>query len=143
MIAELITPTAALSFPEGIRKLSWTSTKTITLSLYNVGFADLAEPPSLRPHLQVVCREFRTVEGDPLAKSWISGGQRVNLRLPAYAIPSSQHASLNNSLDKLMQTHFHKLLDELKYGQHEIVAMTLVEATRNVDNVGHFRLLLT
>ncbi len=134
-----MSPPGALSFPEGIRKLVWISRKNITLSLYNVGFVSSAKPLMSRPHLQVVCREFRTVEEDPLVKSWISKGQRYDLLLPAYAIPQSQMKRLNENVEALIRTNFDQLLAELTNGQHELVAISLQEASRHVDKVGNQR----
>lgn len=102
-----------------------------------MGFVTSTEPPISRPRLQVVCREFRTVDEDPLRKTWISKGQRVDLLLPAYAIPQTQFKYLNDSLDALMKTHYDQLLAELTYGQHEIVAISLQEATRHAGNVSN------
>lgn len=111
------------------------SQKKVTLSLYNVGFVPSPEPHTLRPHLQVVCREFRKIPSDPLSKSWISNGQRFDLVLPAYAIPPSQIRSLDESLDTLTRTKFDQLLAELAYGQHELIVILLQEATRHVKKV--------
>lgn len=120
-----------------MRRLSWISNKCITLSLYNVGLVTSTEPPISRPGLQVVCREFCTVDEDLLGKSWISKGHRVDLQLPAYAIPPSQIKYLNGNLDTLMKTHFDQLLAELTYGQHELIAISLREATRHVGKVSN------
>lgn len=87
----------------------------------------------------MVCREFCPLEGDPLAKSWITGGNRRDLPLPAYAIPPAHQKELNDSVDTLMSEHRDKLLAELQfqYGQDEIVSRTLAEAARLVNTVSN------
>lgn len=84
-----------------------------------------------------MCRKFRTLDGDPLAKSWISGGCNREVQLPAYAMPAAHQKDLNDSLDNLISTHYDKLLAELQYGQDTIVCRTLAEAARHVDTVSN------
>lgn len=103
--------------------------------MYNIGFVGSLEAPSSRPSLEVICREFRKGDDLPITKSWISGGRKIDLELPMWAIPPKQIRMVDNSLTSLLVNNFGKLLEELKNDQDEIVSATLGEAARHAASV--------
>ena len=96
----------------------------------------------MRPCLEVTCREFSEVPGVAIRKSWISGGSRVGIELPRYAMSVLKRAETSQKLDGLVKANFQTLLSELKYGQDEIISYALSEAARHVDNVSKSSVVL-
>ena len=122
--------------------MNWASKRYVRVKLYNAGFTDEVQDPEIRPCLEVTCREFREVPGVAIRKSWISGGRRVGIDLPRYAIPVSKRVETSQKLDGLVKANFQTLLSELKCGQDEIVSYALSEAARHVDNVSNSSVVL-
>ena len=87
------------------------------------------------------CRECCGVHEQDLEKSWISGGQKVNLRLPSYAMTKKQKGSLRQNLEQLKLDHFDQLIDELQIDQDEIISLILVEAKRQMTRVRNYGIL--
>ena len=68
-------------------------------------------------------------------KSWMSKGQRINLKLPSYAMTSRHEKALSKSLNQLLDDHFDNLLGELQADPDEIISMIVAEARRQKKNV--------
>ena len=128
-----------MTFPVGLPKLEWTSTRSVPVLLYNAGFTEAPEHPSLRPQLRIQCRKFGEIDKQYLSKSWQKSEGRFDLVLPTYAMPSRQGPrqgkNISDQLDQLLNTHFAKLLAELKVGQEDIASMITAEAIRHMEHV--------
>lgn len=120
----------------GVRKITtWTSKRKLAVSMYNVGFTGASQEPSSRPSLRLVCQPFRPLVGDPLTKNWTRNGEPYALRLPAFAIPSSQLAKTSRNMDSLVDSNYVKLIEELGDSQDEIISRIMPEAARQSNHV--------
>ena len=85
--------------------------------------------------MRITCREFKPLPGDPLSKIWLKGNKPVTLNLPPYAMPLAQKAKTSKDMDVMLNTKLDLLIEELRYGQENIVATPLEEAARHASTV--------
>ena len=127
-----------MSFPDGIPRLhakSFVPRNSIRITLYNVGFAEWPQQKEQRPNLEVILREFHPIPGIPVTTSWMSGGKRVGIELPRYAIPPKERTQTARKLAAAIKLNRETLLLELQYGRDEIVNCILEEAVKHSSRV--------
>ncbi|KAL2038863.1 hypothetical protein N7G274_008385 [Stereocaulon virgatum] len=127
---------SALSFPEGVPRLSlWSSKRSVGLKLYNLGFTETSQKPETRPYLELNCRQFPVVPGIPVTRRWRrDNGERAGIDLPRYAMPAAELTQTAGKIEKLIKAHFKTLLLELQHGRNDIIRCALAEAARHVGS---------
>ncbi|KAL6720527.1 hypothetical protein ACLMJK_002451 [Lecanora helva] len=128
--------TASLKFGRCLPKLDWcrgpnnSRLPTKSLKLYNIGLVNIHESPMSRPNITIDCQQFRPSNTDFLTKSWNSNGRKVDLLLPAYAMTTIQRNRVKEKLQGLVDSHYDKLLAELKADQSVVVRKIVIEASQ-------------
>lgn len=130
-------------FPDGgIPKLNASSRARkpkLRVFIYHAGHVEPFGAPQDRPKVEVVCQEFNPTKAPSqisLSKSWVSHGKKIDLPLPAYAIPPGQLNKMADRLILFLENNWQQLARELIQSQGDnIVSSTLVEAVRNVGKV--------
>jgi hypothetical protein len=130
-------------FPDGgipkLNALSRARKPKLRVFLYHTGHVKPFDAPQDRPRVEVVCQEFDPMKAPPqisLSKSWISHGKKIDLRLPAYAIPPRELNKVAAELDLFLENNWQQLASELIWSQGDnIVSSTLLEAVRNNGKV--------
>ena len=81
------------------------------------------------------CQRYHETNETFSKKSWLKGGQKVDLILPPYAMNSSQARTLGQKIELYVESNVYWLVSKYKNDQDDIVSMIFDEAARHMEVV--------
>lgn len=101
------------------------------LTLENALFSDESRE---RPQLEVECRRFTPVSGDPLDNTRTRDGEKIDVAFTPHPMTGSQLIKTASKLLLYVDGHLLQILEELRVGWDDIVSAIIAEAVRKAEH---------